>query len=132
MTKLLGSSGTIRAVAKILRKGAPKRNVIERSKLRALNEQMSTLTPRQLLALPGMEPKRVDMILAGSILLEETMKALGAKKVHTTEFSLRDGILEEELKLFRQGKTSHLALHLGDLIAIARGYGQDEAYSAEC
>ena len=125
--KLYGSSGTVRAVAKLLRAKSLKRNTIERGKLKAMNEAMSTLTPRQLEQLPGMEPKRVDMILAGSILLEEAMKALGAKKVNATEYSLRDGILEEEMKLLRQGKTSHLALHIKDLYRIARDFGRDEA-----
>ncbi|MBL7714195.1 MAG: Ppx/GppA family phosphatase [Bdellovibrionales bacterium] len=93
--RLVGSSGTVKAMARLLRpKG--KLRPIERSDLKKIVKKMSDMTTTQLLGLPGMESKRVDMILAGAILLEETMDALGAKRVMMTDFSLRDGILHEQ------------------------------------
>ena len=101
---------------------------VEIKDLRKLNKAMSTMTNAQLLTIPGMEAKRVDMILAGSLLLEECMDALGAKKVQTTEFSLRDGILKEELELVRKHEGSHIALHLPDLYAKAARFGCSEPH----
>jgi exopolyphosphatase/guanosine-5'-triphosphate,3'-diphosphate pyrophosphatase len=69
------------------------------------------------------------MILAGALLFEECMDMLGAKRAVTTEFSLRDGILEEELRVSNQGGGSHLALHLSDLVEKAKLFGVDEAHS---
>ena len=93
----LGSSGTVRALSRISKKLYGHSHVAHK-KLEALNKKMSRLTAEELLLVPGMEPKRVDMILSGSLILEEAMAALGAKKVIPTEFSLRDGILETVLK----------------------------------
>lgn len=124
---IVGSSGTVRALSKIFKKiyHTP---LIERGRLHKLNEKMQTLTPDELLLIPGMEPKRTDMIIAGSILLEESMHALGAKQVRATEYSLRDGILEEERQLFTQGKKYHLSLHLEDLYRQAMHFGKKEKH----
>jgi exopolyphosphatase/guanosine-5'-triphosphate,3'-diphosphate pyrophosphatase len=124
---IVGSSGTIRSLGRMLNKKKGNRH-IDLKDLRKLVRTMSTMTTTQLMGVPGMEAKRVDMILAGAILLEECMDALGAKKVLTTEFSLRDGILEEERALVREHQDSHIALHLPDLYAKAKRLGSSEAH----
>jgi exopolyphosphatase / guanosine-5'-triphosphate,3'-diphosphate pyrophosphatase len=63
------------------------------------------------------------MILSGAILLEEIAYALGAKKIIASEFSLRDGILEEEKRLAKSHKNSLLELHLDDLYEHAKRFG---------
>jgi len=125
--RILGSSGTIRALAKIVKKTGGAKSIDLRD-LKKLIKAMSTMTTTQLLGIPGMESKRVDMILAGAILLEEVMDALGAKKVLTTDYSLRDGILEEEIRLYRQHKVSHISFHIEDLYSKARNFGGSEAH----
>jgi len=80
------------------------------------------MTTTQLLGMPGMEARRVDMILAGAILLEECMILLGAKKTLSSEFSLRDGILEEEMRVYRQHEVSNIPFHLPDLYARAQKF----------
>jgi exopolyphosphatase/guanosine-5'-triphosphate,3'-diphosphate pyrophosphatase len=112
--KLIGSSGTVRAIARLTNKGKAAKT-IEYADLKKLVRQMEKMTTSELLAIPGMETKRVDMILAGAILLEECMNATGAKKVIATEFSLRDGILEEQLAAIRGQKRSTFSYHLGDV-----------------
>ena len=97
---VLGSSGTVRALAKILRKRGGGRT-IERRTLSRLVSEMARMNPKDLARLPGIEPHRVDMILAGGILLEECMRALGAGTVAPTPYALRDGILEEERRRAR-------------------------------
>jgi len=114
--RLIGSSGTIRAIGKLLKKGKASRT-IERAELKKLVKLISGMTTTELLGLPGMEAKRVDMILAGAILLEECMNVTGAKRVTTTEFSLRDGILVEQLATFRKEAHSGLQSHLADVRA---------------
>jgi exopolyphosphatase/guanosine-5'-triphosphate,3'-diphosphate pyrophosphatase len=90
--RALGSSGTIRAVAKLLQA-----NEIRLKELIELNRRLAEMDTTELLGLPGMEPKRVDMILAGSLILEAAMRVLRVEVVLPTEFSLRDGILAHEL-----------------------------------
>lgn len=135
--RIIGSSGTILALHKVLRNGNGKngknskssnKDAFDRKELRKLIKTMSTMTTSQLLSLPGLEARRVDMILAGAILLDEVMEALRTKKVFITDYSLRDGILEEETQLFRQNKTSPLAFHLNDLYTKARRLGANEQH----
>ena len=128
VTTIMGSSGTIRALSRMLKKNGSSGKAIEIKDLSKLIKSMSTMTTTQLLGVPGMEAKRVDMILAGAILLEECMEALGAKRVTTTEYSLRDGILEEELQMVREHQGSHLALHLPDLYEKAMRLGCQEGH----
>ena len=128
VTQIIGSSGTIRALARILKKKGGGGKAIEIKDLRKLVKSMGTMTTTQLLGIAGMEAKRVDMILAGAILLEECMDAVGAKQVITTDYSLRDGILEEELQLVREHQGSHIALHLPDLYAKAVRLGCQEGH----
>jgi exopolyphosphatase/guanosine-5'-triphosphate,3'-diphosphate pyrophosphatase len=122
---VIGSSGTIRALSKISRKAGGKKNVTV-DELDALIKKMRRMTTTQLLGVPGMEPKRVDMILAGALLLEECMTWLKAKRVMPTEFALRDGIIEEQFELAKKHITSRIALHLPDLIEKAKRLGGDE------
>lgn len=90
-----GSSGTIRTLNRILKKIRRGGRGIDRTELSALVAEMSHMKRDQLRQLPGLEPKRVDLILAGAILLEELIFALGIRKVYVTPYSLRDGILVE-------------------------------------
>jgi exopolyphosphatase / guanosine-5'-triphosphate,3'-diphosphate pyrophosphatase len=122
---ILGSSGTVRAVARMISKKGGPYTVKELAQLVA---EMSKMTTTQLLEIPGMESKRVDMILSGAILLEEIAYAVGAKKVIPTEFSLRDGIIEEEKRLAKSHKSSMLELHLDDLFEYARRFGGDDSH----
>jgi len=94
---LIGSSGTIRTISKILKKLGHSGQPIYRSDLSGLISEMQTMSREQLKRLPGLEPKRVDLILAGAILLEEILFALNLKQVYVTDFALRDGILVSEL-----------------------------------
>ena len=113
---MFASSGTARALAKILEKfDHSDGSSIDRSDLKELIKKMSTMGTSELLGLPGMESRRVDMILAGAVLLEEIMGALKVKRTKLTEFSLRDGILAEELKLSKRQDRSNLSLHLDDV-----------------
>jgi exopolyphosphatase/guanosine-5'-triphosphate,3'-diphosphate pyrophosphatase len=130
--RLLGSSGTIRAIGKIVKKSGGGK-AIDLKELKKLVKSMSEMTTTELLGIPGMEARRVDMILAGAILLEECMLMTGAKKVFATEYSLRDGILEEEIRLYKQHEVSNIPFHLKDLYAKAQRFksGPDSSPSDE-
>ncbi len=91
---LLGSSGTIRAVRSILEaNGRGKR--IKLKHLSKLSSEMSTMTRKEILAIPGLPAKRADIILPGIIILQETMIFLRTNVVHFTKFALRDGIIRQ-------------------------------------
>ncbi len=123
--RIIGSSGTIKALTRLCRKSGGTK-MIERERLAKLVKRMSLMTPAQLRALPGMEPKRIDLILSGAILLEECMDAVGAKRVDFTDFSLRDGILQREVQLLELQKRLDTEVDLAPLYAQAARFGAKE------
>ena len=95
--RIIGSSGTVRALSR-LQKGLKKeRGMFSKKSLSKLVTELAPLTTAELMQRSKMEPKRVDLILAGGILLEEISGFLGAERISTTSYSLRDGILDNVL-----------------------------------
>jgi exopolyphosphatase / guanosine-5'-triphosphate,3'-diphosphate pyrophosphatase len=121
----LGSSGTVKAFTKIL---TLNKSGFSLSTLTAVVNEMAEMNTTQLLDIPGMEPKRVDMILAGGVLLEEICLRLGITQIRPSEFSLRDGILAEERRLAKDHKESLMELHLDDLFERAERLGTNSAH----
>lgn len=119
--KIVGSSGTILALNKLINPKGKKKG-FTRKELKKLVKELAELTIDELLSLPGMEPKRVDIILAGAILFDEVMEALGAKSVQMTEYALRDGILAEEQMLLKAHVSTPLAFHLHDIRSRAKRF----------
>ncbi len=121
-TRILGSSGTIRAIGKVLKKQTGS-DFFTRQQLDDFVEVIQNKNRRQLLEIPGMEARRVDMILAGALLLQECLNALHATSVSTTEFSLRDGILDEQIELLREDRRLYKFDILHDLFETAKSLG---------
>lgn len=49
--------------------------------------------PAQRREIDGMEPKRADIIAAGSVILEEIIRALKIRQIEYSDFALREGVL---------------------------------------
>jgi exopolyphosphatase / guanosine-5'-triphosphate,3'-diphosphate pyrophosphatase len=92
----IGSSGTVRALSRMCRKTTSKE--ISPKWLAKLVRTMTPCSLSEIRSLPGMDPKRADLMLAGAVVLEESLRALKAHSAISTEFSLREGILDGELK----------------------------------
>jgi exopolyphosphatase / guanosine-5'-triphosphate,3'-diphosphate pyrophosphatase len=101
---IVGSSGTIRSFKRIFGKSGEDIEPYHRKVLSRLVKKMGQMDKEELLEIPGMEEKRVDITLAGGILLEELLKAFSSKYVYTSTYSLRDGILEDEIEKMFKGK----------------------------
>lgn len=139
--RVIGSSGTIRALERVFehsggkskaksKKRGKKSKRVEwpREALHKFVQEISDMGTPELLAVPGMESKRVDMILAGGVLFEECLRALGAAKFSSTPYALRDGVLEEEKRLYSARKKSHISLHISDLERRAQRLGCNETH----
>jgi len=124
--RILGSSGTVKALIRIMRRRDDV-EYIDRASLRVLIDEMSVMSRQELLRIPGIETRRVDMLLAGAILLEECMNAFQAERVEATEFSLRDGILDEQIEMLTARR--HLLTHdpVMDLFETAKDLGGKES-----
>lgn len=94
---LFGASGTVKALVKIMKiRNYGKK--VDRKSLKELIAEMSYQGLEGIRQIQGMEEKRADIILHGSILLEELMDFFNAKKVFRSKFALREGLLQEELE----------------------------------
>ncbi len=92
--RILGSSGTVRALTRVAKRKGTKLTL---DGLSSLVTRIAPLTPDEIEWIPGMDPKRRDLILAGSLVLEECMRHLNARRVLATKYSLRDGMLQKIL-----------------------------------
>jgi exopolyphosphatase/guanosine-5'-triphosphate,3'-diphosphate pyrophosphatase len=124
VSRILGSSGTIRALTRISKKetGSP---IIERNYLDDLVKRMLKMSRDGLLQVSGMESRRVDMILSGAILLQECMNAVHANRVELTEYSLRDGILDEQVEILLASKANDAPHLIHDFFVRATELGEN-------
>lgn len=105
----IGSSGSIRTMVKFSQKHWVKikhenRPNISRATLSYWVENLLQMNDRQIRALPGMEQKRVDLMIPAAVLLEELIVFLNVGKLESTEYSLRDGLVVQLLEKISRKK----------------------------
>ncbi len=59
---------------------------------------LAALTVRERAALPGMEPKRADVILAGALVVAEAMRATGFDRLTVSDRGVRWGLLYDRVE----------------------------------
>ncbi|MFN0054300.1 MAG: Ppx/GppA family phosphatase [Planctomycetales bacterium] len=93
----LGSSGTICNLGEIAmrmthRRGLAKGDVMTSVQLRAMIEQLCALPLERRREVPGINPERADIIIAGAAILETLMQELDLREIEISERGLRDGL----------------------------------------
>jgi exopolyphosphatase/guanosine-5'-triphosphate,3'-diphosphate pyrophosphatase len=112
--RLVGTGGTITCLVAIHKKLADfnPRKVDHASltidQVQGLLESFGGRTLEELRSLPGLPPKRADLIIPGTAVVLATMQLLGAKRLHVSVRGLRYGVLtaaisEDELRAGREG-----------------------------
>jgi exopolyphosphatase / guanosine-5'-triphosphate,3'-diphosphate pyrophosphatase len=66
---------------------------LSREDIRGLVERLGGLTVEQTAALPGLDPARAPVILAGAVVAEGAAAAVAAEKVTVSEHDLLDGVV---------------------------------------
>ncbi|MCX7620166.1 MAG: Ppx/GppA family phosphatase [Acidimicrobiales bacterium] len=127
----IGSSGTIEAVAALVnarRGSAPPQTFnnfeFTREEVNVVVEDVLTAgTVEARRALPGMDERRADIILAGSLILEGVMAELGIDQMVVSGYALREGLLLDALQRERgepfhelQDVRRHSVLRLAELM----------------
>lgn len=126
---IIGSSGSIIALAKLVNKDKDAvSKPFDSKSLHKVVEVIKTKTPGDLLSMRGMEPKRVDLILAGGVLLDEMAQLLKAKTIRTTEFALRDGILVDEIDRYQQLKKKAAGFSIDEIEKRTQQWGIDKPH----
>jgi exopolyphosphatase / guanosine-5'-triphosphate,3'-diphosphate pyrophosphatase len=98
----IGSSGTIINLAEIAQKtlhqnGSSNETDLSFKDLQKVIKMLCTLSLDQRKKVPGMNPERADIIIAGAAILETFLKEIGLDSIAVTSRSLQDGLLIDYL-----------------------------------
>ena len=136
----IGSSGTILSIAamSLARKGkrVPESmnglRVSRQDLLETIDNIVKARTPAKRADLPGIEPRRADVILGGALILEQAILGLNIQEITISGYALREGIVfdtvqkQKDIKEFHH--LSHLRYqsvdHLCDLYRVRRGHAE--------
>lgn len=139
---VVGSSGTINNIGSIIRFDKSEDTdqdvnlngfVIKKKPFAAAIEKIyDAETIEERLRIPGLDPKRADIITAGAVVLEQIFNELDIERLTVSGYALREGIIMNYIQQKSgQYDLGHLSdvrynsvLHLGDLT----NYDKDHAF----
>src|SRR5262245_5686006 len=107
--RVIGTSGTILSVGAVAsaaqnaHPGASLRNRrVPAKKIRKIRKDLAALSLDKRLRVPGLGPRRADLAVAGSILLDQILRRLGADEVTLCDLSLREGLVLDYIARHRK------------------------------
>jgi exopolyphosphatase/guanosine-5'-triphosphate,3'-diphosphate pyrophosphatase len=127
----LGTSGTIMGLAAVdaAARGLTVKRVhgyaLTRARLEALQQQMLEMTELERRRMPGMNPRRADIIVAGNAVLIAALTLLGRDELIVCERALRDGVvvdLAQRDRAVAQRLGDQRAQRLGAVERLAQRY----------
>jgi exopolyphosphatase/guanosine-5'-triphosphate,3'-diphosphate pyrophosphatase len=136
----IACSGTVMALASIAFARSGRRTpetlngvTLDRDEiLGAIDMVLSARTIDERMALPGLDAKRADVIVAGALLVEHLIKGLGIRRLTLSGYALREGIVFDTFQQARDiGLTHHLSrlryqsvLHICELYRVNRRHAE--------
>ncbi len=106
--RVIGTSGTILSLGAVVgaargRPGGELRNRrISAKQIHRVRKEFSSLPLARRLRVPGLEPRRADLAVAGAVLLDTILSRLGADEITLCDFSLREGLVLEYIDRHRK------------------------------
>jgi exopolyphosphatase / guanosine-5'-triphosphate,3'-diphosphate pyrophosphatase len=106
--RVIGTSGTILslgAVAAAADGGAPgslRNRRFPAKAIRHIRKEAVALELEKRLRIPGLEPRRADLVVAGAVLLDELLRRLGATEITLCDLSLREGVILDYIARHRK------------------------------
>jgi exopolyphosphatase/guanosine-5'-triphosphate,3'-diphosphate pyrophosphatase len=107
--RVIGTSGTILSlgtVAAALDRGSVPQEVrnlrVPAKSLRRLRKTAVEMDLEERMHLPGLDPRRADLMVAGSVLLDTLLRKLGAEEITLCDFALREGVLLDYIHRHRR------------------------------
>ena len=98
--RVIGTSGTIESLGTLAwaaEHGRPPSEIrnlrVPAKALRRVRKSLCAMDLSERLKLPGLDPRRADLIIGGSVLLDTILRALGAQDFTICDFALREGIV---------------------------------------
>src|SRR6478735_3580562 len=107
--RVIGTSGTILSlgtVATALDRGTVPQGIrnlrVPAKSLRRLRKTAVEMDLEERMHLPGLDPRRADLMVAGGILLDTVLKRLGAEEITLCDLALREGVLLDYIHAHRK------------------------------
>jgi exopolyphosphatase / guanosine-5'-triphosphate,3'-diphosphate pyrophosphatase len=107
--RVIGTSGTILSIGAVAataaRGGSPSelRNLhVAVKQIRRVRKQVTELDLEHRLAIPGLDPRRADLVVAGAVLLDTILRRLGAEELTLCDLALREGLILDYIRRNRR------------------------------
>jgi exopolyphosphatase/guanosine-5'-triphosphate,3'-diphosphate pyrophosphatase len=97
--RVIGTSGTILSLGALASAGAGdssdelRNRRVSAKSLHKLRKRLTSLSLEGRLAVPGLDPRRADLSVAGSVLLDTIVRRLGAEEFTLCDLALREGLI---------------------------------------
>ncbi|MGD0644949.1 MAG: Ppx/GppA phosphatase family protein [Candidatus Bathyarchaeia archaeon] len=130
-----GSSGTMINLAEITNKmfkknGNGEKLVLTRKNLQKLAPILCSLSLEERRKLPGINPERADIIVAGTAIIETIMEDFGLEEICISHKDLRDGLLVDYLSNFESFRELQKApVRNRSVLRLGRSFNFDEQHS---
>ncbi len=106
--RVVGTSGTILSLGAVAaaadgRPPGPLRNRrVSAKQVRRIRKELTALELERRLRVPGLEPRRADLAVAGAILLDTILRRLEAEEITLSDLSLREGLVLDYIARHRK------------------------------
>jgi exopolyphosphatase/guanosine-5'-triphosphate,3'-diphosphate pyrophosphatase len=140
----VGSSGTIEAVCRMVavraaaRTGSPLPRTLNNLTISradvdgVVRRLIKAPTVKERARTPGLDSGRADIILAGALILEQTMHAIGADELTFSDYALREGVLLDTWRREHGGSLHHLSdLRRRSVLRLTEQMDEDPVHSAQ-
>ncbi|MEJ7801049.1 MAG: Ppx/GppA phosphatase family protein, partial [Ilumatobacter sp.] len=125
-----GTASTLAAMALANRAEKPRHlngTSFSAAELGGLVDELTRRTTEERLELSGLDAKRVDIIVAGAILLDEIFRAFSIEEMTISDYALREGVLFDR---FGRGAIAGLSdLRRTNLLRLAHQLDPDPAHA---
>jgi exopolyphosphatase/guanosine-5'-triphosphate,3'-diphosphate pyrophosphatase len=137
----IGTSGTIQNIANIIRASRGEILTVGMNNFSFSREELDDVvekliaarTPKERLKIDGLDPRRVDIIVAGAIVLQESFRIWKIHRMTISDFALREGIIFDFLKnRLPESPEKHLSnLRYQSVLRLAESFHTDPVHARQ-
>jgi exopolyphosphatase / guanosine-5'-triphosphate,3'-diphosphate pyrophosphatase len=136
----VGSSGTIGAICEVVAAGRDEPRprtfnnfTVSRSEIEAaVGQLLDAKTAKARAKVPGLDPRRADIILGGALVLEQVVAELGVEELTFSDYALREGVLLDTWQRTHGGSLHHLSdLRRRSVLHLVELMDEDPAHSQQ-
>ncbi len=130
----VGTSGTVinlsEVMARYLNSGESRDTILTLAKLKKVIAMLCSLNLEERRQVPGINPERADIIIAGAAILETLMEEIGLEEIKISERGLLDGLLVDYLSQI-DGFPSHQLMSVRErsVLQLGRSFNLDELHA---